>query len=269
MAALLGYGGGHGFGSAILGAAGNRNGAERPSIVETARAVLRQLFYGESPGAPTEKGPAVPRPPAMVDTGAPGGYPGVILWPEIKPVVTLVAPLPIGTTLVPGRPAQPLGIPFAGEYWMFRWPFARPPLSSFLQRGTPTKMAFSSTDHTPLQMEAHHKLDTPIDLRCCSGIRLEVANADRYPGTLQLELVLMNTEPPRPESLRLGSMPVTSRPDLTRDPVAPVGETLDFAVPSLPSIEQFNEFKIVFQRAARRMDKSAKVSIERFVLVPR
>jgi hypothetical protein len=143
----------------------------------------------------------------------------VILWPEIKPVVTLVAPPMYDRegSLVPGRPAEPLSIRFAGEYWMFRWPYARPPASSFFQRGTPTKMAFSSTDHIPLQMEAHHKLDTPIDLRCCGSIRLEVANADRYPGTLELELVLLNTESRPPASLRLGSVPLTSRPDLTRD----------------------------------------------------
>jgi hypothetical protein len=38
---------------------------------------------------------------------------------------------------------------------------------------------------------------------------------------------------------------------------------------SEPSIEEFDEFKIVFHRAKPRMDKSARVSIERFVLVPR
>jgi hypothetical protein len=194
----------------------------------------------------------------------------VILWPEIKPVTTLVAPMPaLGSNPFQGRPAQPLSIPFGGEYWLFRWPFAKPPSTSFFQRGSPSKLAFSSTDHTPLQMEAHQKLETPIDLRCCSRVELEVLNADRYPDTLTLELVLLNTEPVRTLSQSLGDVPVTSRPDLSRDPVMPVRETLDFTVPALPSMDQFNELKIVFHRTRPRMDKSAKVAIERFVLLPR
>jgi hypothetical protein len=152
---------------------------------------------------------------------------------------------------------------------MFRWPFARPPASSFFRRGDPAKLAFSTTDHTPLQMEAHHKLDTPIALRCCSRIQLEVANADRYPGTMALELILRNTDHPGEAPLSLGSEPLTSRPDVTRDPVIAARETLDFPVPARAALEEFNEFEIVFHRAHVRMDKSAKVSIERFVLMPR
>ena len=273
LASLLALGGGgRGFGRSI----GSSAGAEEPrqSLIESMRAVLRQLFYGEilngSPAERAGKAPAAPRPADTPDTGALGGFPGVILWPEVKPVTMLIAPLPaLGSNPFQGRPAQPLGIPFGGEYWMFRWPFARPPGSSSLQRGSPSKLGFSTTDRTPLEMEAHQKLETPIDVRCCGRIRLEVLNADPFPGTLALELVLLNTEPVRTLSLSLGNAPVTSRPDLTRDPVMPVRETLDFPVPAEPSMEQFNELKIVFHRAARRADKSAKVSVERFVLQPR
>ena len=268
LASLITMGRG-GAGGGAFGVS-RQSSAERPSLVETARMVLRQVFYGETPAVRSRGAPAVPQPPEPADTGAPGGFPGVILWPEIKPVTTLIAPLPaLGSNPFEGRPAQPLGIPFGGEYWMFRWPFSRPPASSFFERGTPSKLAFSTTDQTPLEMEAHQKLETPIDTRCCSRIQLEVLNADRYPGTLALELVLLNTEPIRTLVLSLGTVPVTSRPDVTRDPPMPMRETLDFAVPTDPSIDQFNELKIVFHRAGLRMDKSAKVSVERFVLVPR
>jgi hypothetical protein len=118
-------------------------------------------------------------------------------------------------------------------------------------------------------MEAHHKLDTPLALGRCAKIQLEVANADPFPGTLSLELVLIDRGQARLPSLSLGNAPVLSRPDQKRDPVLPVRETLDFTVPAQPSIEEFDEFKIVFHRAKPRMDKSARVSIERFVLVPR
>ena len=198
------------------------------------------------------------------------GFPGVILWPEIKPIPTLIAPMPQtqdggGIPLMP----HPLSIPFSGEYWMFRWPYARPPKTSFFQRGSPAALSFSSTDHRPLQMEARHKLDQPIALSCCSAIRLELRNADRYPDTISLELVLLNNEQPGAPALSLGHSNVTSRPDVSRDPVVPAHETLEFPIPATAALDSFNEFKIVFLRARVRMDKSAKLAIDRFILMPR
>jgi len=274
LAALLALGSGLERGTGGNGAAGDRAGEPRPSLVESARAVLRQLFYGETPVGPRgttgAPGPVDPRLPNQPEPSALGGFPGVILWPEIKPTVTLVAPPPaVGSRLLPGKPAQPLSIPFGGEYWMFRWPFAKPPSTSYFQRGTPWKLSFSSTDRTPLQMEAHQKLDTPIDIRCCRAIQVDILNADHYFGTLEVELSLLNTDAKPAQTLWLGSRPVISRPDLARDPVTPMRETLEFTVPAQPSIEQFTEFRVVFQRAMLRRDKSAKVSIDRFLLLPR
>ena len=253
------------------GGFGDRFGASQPGLLESARILLRQLFYEEAPSVPggtlAKGGVPAPQP---VDAGPPGGFPGVILWPEIKSVITLVAPLPAGSAgLFSGPAPKPLGIPFSGEYWMFRWPYARPPQKSYFQRGTPTKMTFSTTDHTPLQMEAHHKLDIPIAVDCCGKIQIEIVNADRYPGTMWLELILLDNELPRTPWLPLGSRPVTSVPDLKRDPILAVRETLDFPLPAIHSLDQFNEFKVIFHRHGPGMDKSAKISVERFVLVPR
>jgi hypothetical protein len=240
-----------------------------PSLMESARAVLRQLFYGETPGDGGEKR-ALPRPQETTNTGASGGFPGVILWPELKPTVTLIAPLPaLGTNPFQGRPAQPLSIPFGGEYWMFRWPFAHPPSTSIRERGTPATLAFSTTDHTPLQMEAHQKLETPIDVGCCGKIQLEVLNADRHPETLSLELILLNSDHPNGPPLSLGTAPVVSRPGMEGDKIVPVRETLEFAVPAKSWLDQFTEIKVVFHRSRPNADKSAKVAVERFVLLPR
>ena len=224
---------------------------------------------GQPPGMPGD-GPEDLPDAAAGDIAGAGGFPGVILWPEIKPIPTLIAPMP--QTPEGGGPAvmpRPLAIPFSGEYWMFRWPYARPPKTSFFQRGSPADLSFSSTDHRPLQMEARHKLDQSIALSCCSAIRLEIRNADRYPNTISLELVLMSGDWPGAPSLNLGHYNVTSQPDASRDPVTPVAETLEFPVPSTAKLESFDEFKVVFQRAWRRADKSAKLAIDRFILVPR
>jgi hypothetical protein len=96
-----------------------------------------------------------------------------------------------------------------------------------------------------------------------------LVNADRNPGTLTLELILLNTENGAPVSMSLGSEPVTSHPNFSQDAVKPVRETLTFPVPAHSFMDQFTELKIVFHRSRLRMDKSAKVSVERFILQPR
>ena len=224
---------------------------------------------GQPPGVPGNGRNELPDASAGDITNA-SGFPGVILWPEIKPIPTLIAPMP--QTLDGGGPPvmpRPLSIPFSGEYWMFRWPYARPPRTSFFQRGSPAALSFSSTDHLPLQMEARHKLDQSVSLSCCSSIRLDIRNADRYPGTISLELVLIAGDQPGAPSLSLGHVNVASRPDVSQDPVKPVSETLDFPIPSTAPLDSFNEFRIVFLRARVRMDKSAKLAIDRFILIPR
>ena len=227
------------------------------------------LAAGQPPGMPGAGRDDLPDASAGDLAGA-GGFPGVILWPEIKPIPTLIAPMP--QTADGGGPPvmpRPLAIPFSGEYWMFRWPYARPPKTSFFHRGSPAALSFVSTDHLPLLMEARHKLDQSVALSCCSAIRLEIRNADRYLNTIALELVLIANDRPGKPSLSLGRRDVTSRPDASRDPVIPVPETLEFPIPSTGSFEAFDEFRVVFQRDRRRMDKSAKLAIDRFILVPR
>jgi hypothetical protein len=199
----------------------------------------------------------------------PGSFPGVILWPEVRPVSLLVAPLPASGTRY-AKPSHPVGIPFGGEYWMYRWlMFKRPPPNSHFQRGTPSRLSFSTTDHWPLQMEAHQMLEQSIDAACCGKIQIAILNADRYPGTVSLELLLVNNQFSVSATESLGQAPVLSSPDLKADTVAPVPETLDFMVPANGALSQFNEFQVVFRRARPRSDKSARVSIERFILVPR
>jgi hypothetical protein len=150
-----------------------------------------------------------------------------------------------------------MSIVFDGEYDLFRFPFRRPPMGSYTQHGTPAKLGFSTTDHRPLQMEAHQKLDVPIDPRCCSKVRVGLWNADQYPGTVALDLTLLDGDRP----LYLGRAPVLSSTNSF--------ETVDFAIPPEPNIAAVNEFQVTFVRSKVRADHSARISIEKFVLVPR
>jgi hypothetical protein len=226
---------------------------------------------GGRASAPTAGVVGPPGQSTPIPTGtADSGFFGVILWPEIKPYATLIAPMPqthggLGPTL----PPRPMSIPFSGEYWMFRWPFAHPPQNSYFQRGNPADLSFSTTDHRALQMEAHHKLEQAIAVDCCSSIQVEVRNADRYPRTITLELYLVDSQAPRQAQVWAGRAAILSQPAISGDAVRAVPETLNFPMPDYSPIQAFDEFKLIFTRDRRRMDKSAKVAIERFVLVPR
>jgi len=211
--------------------------------------------YEPPPIDPARLGPAV---------NVPGGFPGVILWPETRPIPILVEPMPAGEGLSKRAPSHPFVIPFDGAYWMFRWPFTRPPANSFVRRGTPSEMSFSTVDGWPLTMEAHQRLDREIDLSWCGKVQVAIWNADRYPGTVTIELGLMDRGGLR---FRLGPERVKSLPDLTRDPVVPVSETLEFTVP--PNVPRFDEFDVIYHRFKLVEFKSARIAIEKFVLVPR
>jgi len=231
------------------------------SAVDNAREAMRDLLYGKDGAKTTAPGPEPPLPPDLTTNVGDGSFPGVILWPEIKPEPRLVAPLPVRGGRGLGF-ARPYTIPFGGEYWMYRFLASRPPPHSFFQRGNPAALSFSTTDRWPLQMEAHQKLDEPLDLGCCRAVQIDIWNADRYPGTVSVELFVVDGE----RSTSLGAQPVRSTPDLQTESVMAVPETLEF--PLSAGTGQCSEFKVVFRRDRTRDDKSARIALERFRLLP-
>ncbi len=239
---------GHGSGDGLADSA-------PPGAAASAREVLRELFGDKDTGKSAQK-PVLPE-PAVTGIAPDGTFPGVILTPEVRPVTRIVAPLPRagGSGLAPARS---YAIPFDGRYLLYQFPQIRPPVTSILERGSPTAMAFRTVARTPLNMDAIQRFDVPVDFACCSRLRVEVWNADRYPGTVSLEVLA--------DLRSLGGLPVRSQPDLQKDPVPAVPESLDFAIP--PGIAPVTELKVVFHRARVRADKSARVAIKRFVLLP-
>lgn len=236
----------------------------RPSLIETTRALLRQMFYGDEPSL-TEELASRPQPlPTDTSEYDVDTFPGVILWPEEEAQTRLIDPLP-GAGSGAMSPADLFSIPFSGEYWMYKPPYVRPPADSFFRKGTPVRLSFKTTDRGVLRMEARQKLERPIDVRCCRAIRVTVLNADREPGGVALELFLLSG--PRPYTL--GKVALTSRPDVRSDPVIPAREELEFTVPSSVPLQTFDEWRVVFHRHVLRVDKSARVAIERFTLLPR
>jgi hypothetical protein len=238
------------------GEPGDATGAGAPpGAVASAKEILKSLFGDED--KPTANGVFTPKPPPMNPGIAPDGtFPGVILMPDPRPIARLVAPPPKGLA-TGSAPDQPYGIPFDGPYLYYRWPYRRPPPTSILQHGSPAQMSFSTTDRTALNMEAVQKFDEPVDLNCCRAVRIDIWNADRYPDTVDLEFYCNET--------RVGVAPVRSTPDLKRDPMVAVAESVEIPIATRSAC---TEFKVRFRRRGLHFDKSARIALERFVLLP-
>ena len=127
-------------------------------------------------------------------------------------------------------------------------------------------MTFFVPDSRPLIMEAHQDLGKLINLACCREIRIEIRNADRYPGTVSMELLLVNSREGQKGEVSPGSAPVTSAPG---DSGSASRKRSRFSIDAHPSIRQFDELTIRFPRQRQRINRSAKIAIKRFVLVPR
>lgn len=199
-------------------------------------------------------------------------FPGIVLVAEEKPYTLLVAPSPAWLKApVASIATQSYSIPFSGEYWMFRPPFTRPPRGARVQSGDPAKVSFKTNDQSRMIMEARQRLDRNVPLSCCESIRVQVLNADRFPGTISLELELIDHRRDGEVAASLGRVPLTIWP-VTRGrepPDEPVSEVVEFRMPASAPIQEFNELRVVLHRGMVRNDRSARVSIERFILAPR
>jgi hypothetical protein len=214
-------------------------------------------------------GLAVVHGPGYDDRASGGKYRGVILWQEPPPRAALVPPR-LGVGRGVSKTKESLTIPFDGVYWYFKFPDRQPPNGSYTARGSPAATTFRSADSIPLQMEARQNFITPIDMNCCGRIMVEILNADRYPGTLSIELILVNLSVAGQPSQSLGPQPVTSTPQwVSGDEFRPAPEILSFPVPVNPRISQFDSATLRFIRSGKRGISSAKIAIERFTLVPR
>ena len=244
----------------------------RPGPIESARAVLHKLFEGggDASDAPST---TVFLPPTGNVEITDNSFPGVVLLsPQQPPQTVLIAPaLPSIQHSPDLAPVKPFTIPFSGEYWMYRPPYTRPPRTSHVAQGNPVTLSFRTTDHAAMEMEARQKLARALSLDCCSEIRITISNADRYPGTVALEVQLLNSVSADPILLSLGKAAVNSRPYFApvRGGTMPRPETLNFAIPRNAKLQEFDEIRVIFHRDRLRAERSARISIDSFQLVPR
>jgi hypothetical protein len=196
-------------------------------------------------------------------------FPGVILFPELQQHVVLVPPLPAMKHLFSAKSPNPLSIPFFGSYWVYKWPQRRLPKNAITMHGDPDEKRFRSTDGNPLSMEAHQNLGTFIDTSCCSAIEVAIRNADRYPGSVLVDLLLGDSHQAAKSPVSLGALPVLSTTPFHPGVQHEMAEVLSFRMPATRVIPKFDEFTVKFELSRSRGNHSPGIAIERFVLVPR
>jgi hypothetical protein len=201
-------------------------------------------------------------------TGAGGQYWGVMLWtdtPAPEPQQTKNPPISTPSLVHKGTKV-PMKIKFNGVYWFFRWPNRRLPSTAESIFGRPDEIGFHTTDATPLIMEAHQFLPNHIDLACCSRIDVDVRNADGFPGTIAVELLVSDSSFPLVRPFSLGQSVVTELESIQEKSR---NVTLDFDIPESPSILSFNQITFRFYPNINRRTVSPRIAIRDLILIPR
>ena len=197
-----------------------------------------------------------------------GGYESIILWP-VPEKKQIAAPLPSRTSILAPGTTQPLVIRFDGAYWYFQPPGKRPGPEAHMAHGTPLAIDIQSNNFTPLVMEAHQTLGSPIPLARCREIQVGILNRDHRPGTVNIAVLLSDSAQPD-NQLYLGQQPVTSGlPGPFAAVTSPASETLRFPIPLPSKIRKFDEVTVLFLPDEESYRVGPKIAIQQFQLLPR
>ena len=203
---------------------------------------------------------------AFVVTGP--AFPGVELYPEAASHPKLVAPPLPGTKGFGTTRSNPLSIPFDGVYWFWHGPTEQPPSNSVVMYGTPSAQFFRTISGDGISMEARQNLGFVVDPSLYSAIEIVLENADPFPNTVSLALRIRNTTEPGRSFPSLGIERVVI-PNGSPATGVPAIQTLTFRIPNSAAIGRFDELMVSYYLKGPRTDRSARIAIERFRLVPR
>ena len=206
-------------------------------------------------------GLAAPKIPTIKAKGdASSGYHAIVIWPLDREKKTELRLPGKSVTRSPGR-AEPLVIPFYGPYWYFKFEGEIPGKDSRATKGDPLKVNVHSTDKLPLLMEAHQRLAGPIEMASCGEMQVVLTN-DMDQGALGVGLLLTDS----------GSKNAPLNLGVKRAPNHETGrteETFTFQIPKRSALQRFDGITVTFVPDPKYATSGRKVSVERFVVVPR
>ena len=192
------------------------------------------------------------------------GFPGVELYPEVRPVTKLVAPSLSSQHGVGTAHDDPLSIPFNGVYWLWLGPSSLPPTNSVVMHGSPSAQFFHSADGEGMSMEAKQNLGFAVRPELYGSIEIDIQNADPFPDSVNILLKVRNTRLATKPAQWLGMKEVSTAAEgmVSR-------QTLRFPIPANLVMGTFDELTVTYYLKGARVDRSARIAIDRFRLVPR
>jgi hypothetical protein len=198
----------------------------------------------------------------------PDGYIGVILTPKHSRRDEATTLSQLSFRAHERSLMQPLTIPFTGSYWFFQYPFVRPPQDSITAEGDPAGVGVRSANYKPLLMEAVQNLYQPIETGKLGKVQLAMRDVDAFPGTVSVELVLVDTATWDHPAQSLGIKPL-STPTMIENVANSHSENMNFPVPQRTHCREFNQMRLIFRLDASRSRQAAAIAVQSFVLVPR
>ena len=196
------------------------------------------------------------------------GYIGVILTPKQSKRNEATALSQLNFRSHEPSLLRTLTIPFTGSYWFFQYPFVRPPLDSITADGDPAAIGVRSSNYEPLLMEAVQNLYQPIETARLGEVQIDMQDADAFPGTVSLELVLVDTGTWDHPAQSLGIRPLTA-PVVIENARSSHSENITFAVPEHPRCREFNQLRLIFRLDSSRSRQAAAIAVQSFMLLPR
>lgn len=194
-------------------------------------------------------------------------FPGVELYPDVQPATKLVAPSSSALhRSVETSQDDPLSIPFNGVYWFWTGPSSLPPPTSIVMHGSPSARFFRSVDGEGMSMEAKQNLGFAVRPERFGSIEIDIQNADPFPNSVNILLKIRNTRIPDTPAQWLGMKEVST-------PASQVGslsrQTLRFSIPATLAMGTFDELTVTYYLKGARVNRSARIAIDHFRLVPR
>ena len=116
-------------------------------------------------------------------------------------------------------------------------------------------------------MEARQNLGFAVDPRRYSSIEIDIQNSDPFPNTVSILLKVRNTTIPGLPIQTLGMKEVSTRGSSAES--RPSHQTLRFHIPGTILTGTFDELTVSYYLKGARGDRSARIAIEAFRLVPR
>ena len=227
-----------------------------PEIPGMTRRVLQRLAHVPpppvAPAATQKMVTQVVDPVPAIGAKVHKGFPGVVLHPLPKrgqrpPLIVPGAHLHLSST-------QSLGIPFAGEYQMFRTSAGTLPAGAIVETGSPLDSVYGTTNGGPMDTVAVQTFDPRIDLTHCGKVLVALTSAETMPLMVSMQLVAEG-------GVEDGGTELLGMNAAARE------ETLEFQVPHRGRRLLVHAIRIVFRRPVDR-GKNARVAVERFTLVP-